>query len=215
MRRRGFSLIELLAVVGILGLLAGIAVPTVAAVRSRATHASCAENLHQLGAAMALYANDHEGWLPAATTEEFVWSKVPGADALASPAVLRAAMAPYVKSSAVWFCPADRYAHKDILYLAQRHVVTSYRYDPRMPGQLMTWPPRMQFMRDPIPNGPKMDADLPLVCDAVGLPSADSDPRFQDQQTAHSNHPDAYVNAVRHDLGLTRLPAKEWIGSEK
>ncbi len=79
MDRRGFTLVELLTVVGIVALIAGVAFPTFDAVRNRARHASCAENLRRLGTGLTLYANDHEGWLPPATTEEFMGSHVPGA----------------------------------------------------------------------------------------------------------------------------------------
>lgn len=218
MNRRGFSLVELLTVVGIVAVLTGIAIPTFNAVRGRARHASCAENLHQLGAGLTLYANDHEGWLPPATTEEFVWSKVPGVapEALAaSPKVLRVATEPYLKGDSLWFCPADPQSHRNDLWLGQRHLLTSYRFDPKAPGQLSSWPPRMQLMRDPIPNSLKMERDVPLLCDAVGLPSTDSDPRFRETDEARSNHPDALVNAVGHDLSLSRVPAKAWVGSAR
>ena len=152
MDRRGFTLIEILTVVAILAALAGIAFPVFGAVRRRVQHATCAENLHQLGIAVTIYANDHEGWVPPATTAEDAWAHVPGvslADVKSSPLGLRTAMAPYVKNDAVWFCPADARARQDVLWLGQRHLLTSYLFDPKSPGELPRWPPRMTLGRDP------------------------------------------------------------------
>lgn len=62
--RRAFTLIELLTVIAIIGILAAILIPTVAAVRKKARKAECASNLHQLGMAINLYTNDNKGKLP-------------------------------------------------------------------------------------------------------------------------------------------------------
>jgi len=53
---RGFSLIELLVVVGVLALLIGILLPTLAAARRSGRQAVCAANLQQFGAATGAYA---------------------------------------------------------------------------------------------------------------------------------------------------------------
>jgi len=217
-KRRAFTLIEFLTVTAIVTVLVGITFPVYGAVRRRADHTVCAESLHQLGVAMTLYANDHEGWVPPATTAEFLFSHLPGivsSELQASPSVLRRSMEPYVKAEPIWFCPADAKAHRNVLWLAQRHQLTSYFFYPQMPGQLMVWPPRMQLGRDASPNKPSGTEDVPLFCDASGLPRIDSDPAFPDIDYAMSNHSDHLVNAIRHDLSLSRLPAKEWEGSEK
>lgn len=220
MRRRGFTLVEILTVVAIIAVLAGILFPVTIAVRRRAEHTACAENLHQLGLAVTMYANDHDGWVPPATTDEHQYAHMAKggpslADLQASPAVLRRAMKPYVPSTAVWFCPVDPHARENVLWLAQRHRETSYFFYPNMPGELLAWPPKMQIGRDAAPNKPPQAEDVPLFCDAAGLPWIDSDPLYPDVQEATSNHPDHMVNAIRHDLSLSRLPAKEWVGSDR
>lgn len=216
--QRGFTLVEILTAVAIISVLAAVIFPVVNGVRGRAKHTACAENLHQLGAALMIYANDHEGWLPPATTEEFLHSKIPNislTEVKRSPEVLRTAMALYVKNSEIWFCPADPQARKDILWLGQRHLVSSYRFDPMTLGQPLAWPPAMQIGRDPIANSPKMSEDVPLLSDAVGLPSTDSDPLFRGDEGVASNHSDGLVNAVRHDLSLSRISAKRWTGASE
>ncbi len=62
--RRGFSLAEVLVVVGIIALLLALLLPALARARESAWRVRCANNLRQLGAAMNAYANDHRGWVP-------------------------------------------------------------------------------------------------------------------------------------------------------
>ena len=61
---RAFTLIELLASIAILGVLAGLLIPVTGAVRNKARAAQCLSNLRQVGAASLLYVNEHRGRLP-------------------------------------------------------------------------------------------------------------------------------------------------------
>lgn len=63
--RRGFTLVELLTVIAIIALLAGILFPVFSRARAKARQTNCASNLQQLGAALLMYAHDHAELLPA------------------------------------------------------------------------------------------------------------------------------------------------------
>jgi len=61
-----FTLIELLAVIAIIGVLAGLLLPAVSRSKAKAHNAICISNLRQLGVATRLYTDDNADRLPSA-----------------------------------------------------------------------------------------------------------------------------------------------------
>ena len=73
MRRKGFTLVELLVVIGIIAVLMGILLPALNAVKRAAQRVVCGTNLSGIGRAILLYANDHDGDYPRAGSRSSEW----------------------------------------------------------------------------------------------------------------------------------------------
>ena len=59
-----FTLVELLVVIAVIGVLAGLGLPALNSARERARRTACASNLRQIGLGLELYASGSRGLLP-------------------------------------------------------------------------------------------------------------------------------------------------------
>jgi prepilin-type N-terminal cleavage/methylation domain-containing protein len=100
---RAFTLIEILVVIGIIVVLAGLLIPAVANARARAAHARCAAQLHDIGQMLQMYFGESHNTLPKLNTMP---SLQPPLNSYPSLVKL---LAPYHHGGArVFDCPADQ-----------------------------------------------------------------------------------------------------------
>ena len=63
-RQAGFTLVEVLVAISIIGIMASLLLPAVAKSKIKTKRIQCLGNLTQIGKALYMYGNDHEGRLP-------------------------------------------------------------------------------------------------------------------------------------------------------
>jgi len=63
-RKRAFTLVELLVVIGIIVVLIAILMPVLGRAREHARQVKCASNIRQILCSMFMYASDNKGKLP-------------------------------------------------------------------------------------------------------------------------------------------------------
>jgi prepilin-type N-terminal cleavage/methylation domain-containing protein len=106
-RNYGFTLIELLVVIAIIAILAALLLPALSRAKERAKRIKCVSNLHQVGVACILYANDNRDlFLPGTGTPGGLWSQLA---ITVGDAATWASMGLNVRSNyyngSIWSCP--------------------------------------------------------------------------------------------------------------
>ena len=67
----GFTLVELLVVIGIIALLIAVLLPVLGRARDKANMVACLSNIRQIGIAFRMYAGDNKDWCPLAAPLSF------------------------------------------------------------------------------------------------------------------------------------------------
>lgn len=98
--RSGFSLIELLVVIGIIAILTAILLPVFLSVRASSQGTQCVSNQRQLGVALLQYTQDNDGRFPRGTADG---GDVPGRQT--PPKNWDNLIFPYLKNRDVFHCP--------------------------------------------------------------------------------------------------------------
>ncbi len=135
-----FTLLEIVVVLAILCLLAGLLFPVFMQARSRARKTTCISNLKQLHSAFANYAQDNDSFLPPYQNGRNAHFGVSNHtyDVPEKGRELVQALHPYTKSDALWFCPDDFWAGTNAndgshgILLSIDHRYASYRTEVRL-----------------------------------------------------------------------------------
>jgi len=144
--KTAFTLIELLIVVAVIAIIAGVAFPMLSVAREKGRQTECVSNLAQLGKALHLYADDWNGYIP--PFNNLNPPTHPG-----HPALLVQAFVPYLRAPAVWHCPSDPYiGRKESIRGAGSnfsHEFGSYATNPFVPPVLLHFRGRQRLSDKP------------------------------------------------------------------
>lgn len=124
-KQTNFTIIELLVVIGIIGLLAAIMFPVLNKVRMNAKKSSCLNNLHQIGVAVTAYVNEYDGHLPTCL-------RTPASldDPFSVVNIIK------IDSKSIYKCPGDRKADYDGKTYFGKYG-TSYEWNTWLNGRLI------------------------------------------------------------------------------
>ena len=152
--RRGFTLLELLVVIGIIGVVAGLALPAVQAAREAARRATCANNLRQIGLALHAYHGDHGSFPASWTICEENWPACNG-----------------------YYSPHSRL----LPYLDQRALYDSINFQTgTFPADLFGFPKRDEFLGINVFNQTAIVTVVGgFVCPSDGSPLADASNNYR------------------------------------
>jgi len=146
-KRRAFTLVELLVVIGVIALLISILLPALGKARASAQAVSCGSQLHQISLSFAMYYADYKGYYPALTGNTTT-TPSPNFDTVGDLVVV---MQEYISKTSLmtntktklWICPSD-----------PRPYDNTAAYDPAASERAVSYYPNEMAWRGALPNDP-------------------------------------------------------------
>ena len=156
MRKRAFTLVELLVVIGIIALLIALLLPALKKARDQAQRVSCASNLRQVGACLTMYAQQFKDAIPIGYMDQrqftyvINWNNSNGTKVSQLGLLVLAKLLPMPKT---YYCPSE----EDPLYMFDTSI-NVWPFDKNPPDPHLTTPglghTRMGYNARPVANWP-------------------------------------------------------------
>ncbi len=102
-RRRGFTLVELLVVIGIIALLISILLPALNRAREHGQRVTCAAQMREMTTAWQMYSTENKGLLVPCSTDALGWIQTGNTEQ----ALMDGLLYKYLTTIKVYHCPSD------------------------------------------------------------------------------------------------------------
>ncbi len=169
-RSPGFTLVELLVVIGIIGLLISILLPALGKVRKQARQVACLSNMRQLSQMVMMYVNANKGSLP---YEDWSGGRDTAAWFSRVAQVSGVPISTKQQDSTVWTCPvaqADGYTRTEVGGQSPNDTLYSNSINYSMNNYVLgqqTYPGGVRTMTSPIWKITKIRASTSVIADGA------------------------------------------------
>ncbi len=153
----GFTLVELLVVVSVIGLLMGILVPALGKARRSAYRTYCMSNLQQIGVVLRSYLDDNRDIFPRCSA--MPWEITNTTDTFYAPPITKT-LGPMVKDPKVFICRAD-----NTKKYYKRIGNTSYWYNGVTRAGPPMWLAGITLREYPLVQGGAKEKDIEVMSD--------------------------------------------------
>jgi len=212
MRRKGFTLVELLITIGIIALLMGLLMPALAGAREQSRKTKCANNLRALATAVNWYCQDNHGFFPSLGVQpqqpsDWIWWSGQTPDDFKQGALIK-----YLGTGAdpsVFRCPSDEWEeHQSIGAMLRQVYYYSYMMNPftqiqRWDCCLIGMPCRLSSVRNSSDKILLIDGSSDAVIDGAWVPPPQIGSINDDLADRHDMHHSAVSNDARGNVVFT------------